>query len=278
MAGTSPGHDGIAVAAMKSLAQERFGRAAADYATSEVHAKGASLARLVELTEPKPHWRVLDVATGAGHTALAFAPYVAKVAATDITEEMLAETRKLAADRGLLNVKTLTAKAEDLPFPDASFDLVVCRLAAHHFRTIGVFVSEAFRVLMPRGTIGILDNVAPDAAIVPGRTADELRHCAARFNAFKKLADPSHVRCLGLLEWKTLLGHAGFTVTHEECLDKEIEFRTWVRRMRSGEAMTARLKEMLRDEPLRSFLNPRDTASGPDFTLKEGIILARKPR
>jgi ubiquinone/menaquinone biosynthesis C-methylase UbiE len=262
----------------KSLAQQRFGRAASDYATSEVHAKGASLQRLVELTEPKPHWRVLDVATGAGHTALAFAPQVAKVTATDITEEMLGQTRKLAADRGLANVKALIANAEDLPFPDASFDLVVCRLAAHHFRKISNFVSEALRVLMPGGTIGIVDNVAPDAAIVPGRAADELRHCASLFNAFKNLSDPSHVRCPGLLEWQTLLADAGFTVTHAECLDKEIEFGTWVWRMRSSEATTARLKEMLREEPLSDFLKPRETALGPDFTLKEGIILGRKPR
>jgi ubiquinone/menaquinone biosynthesis C-methylase UbiE len=262
----------------KSLAQQRFGRAAAEYATSEVHAKGASLTRLVELAEPKPHWRVLDVATGAGHTALAFASHVAKVTATDITEEMLDQTRKLAKARSLTNVKVLTAKAEDLPFPDASFDLVVCRLAAHHFRKIGNFLGEAFRVLMPGGLVGIVDNVAPDAAIVPGRTADELRHCASLFNAFKKLSDPSHVRCLGLLEWKALLGTAGFAVTHEECLDKEIEFGTWVQRMRSSEATTARLKEMLREEPLRFFLKPRETASGPDFTLTEGIIFGRKPR
>ena len=262
----------------KSLAQQRFGRAAADYATSEVHAKGASLTRLVELAEPKPHWRVLDVATGAGHTALAFASHVAKVTATDITEEMLDQTRKLAKARSLTNVKVLTAKAEDLPFPDASFDLVVCRLAAHHFRKIGNFLGEAFRVLMPGGLVGIVDNVAPDAAIVPGRTADELRHCASLFNAFKKLSDPSHVRCLGLLDWKALLGTAGFAVTHEECLDKEIEFGTWVQRMRSSEATTARLKEMLREEPLRDFLKPRETTLGPDFTLKEGIILGRKPR
>jgi ubiquinone/menaquinone biosynthesis C-methylase UbiE len=260
----------------KSLAQQRFGRAAADYATSEVHAKGASLARLVELTEPKPHWRVLDVATGAGHTALAYAPHVAKVTATDITEEMLGQTRKLAKTRSLTNVKALIADAEDLPFPDASFDLVVCRLVAHHFRKIGAFVSEAFRVLMPGGMIGIVDNVAPDAAIVPERTADELRQCASLFNAFKKLSDPSHVRCLGLLEWQTLLADAGFIVTHAECL--ELEFGTWVQRMRSSEATTERLKDMLREEPLRSFLKPRETASGPDFTLKEGIILGRKPR
>src|SRR5262245_2721302 len=55
---------------------------------------------------------------------------------------------------------------------------------------------------------------------------------ASLFNAFKKLSDPSHVRCLGLLEWHTLLANAGFTVTHAESLDKEIEFGTWVRRMR----------------------------------------------
>ena len=84
--------------------------------------------------------------------------------------------------------------------------------------------------------------------------------------------------CLGLIEWQTLLADAGFTVTHAECLDKEIEFGTWVQRMRSSEATTARLTEMLRDEPLRSFLKPRETASGPDFTLTEGIILGRKPR
>ena len=73
--------------------------------------------RLVELTAPKSHWRVLDVATGAGHTALAFAPHVAKVTATDITEEMLREARKLAASRGLTNVRTLHAKQGTFPSP-----------------------------------------------------------------------------------------------------------------------------------------------------------------
>jgi ubiquinone/menaquinone biosynthesis C-methylase UbiE len=174
----------------KSLAQQRFGVAAADYATSEVHAKGASLARLVELTEPKPHWRVLDVATGAGHTALAFAPNVAKVTATDITTEMLAEAKKLAAARGLANVRTLPAKAEDLPFPDASFDLVVCRLAAHHFDSVADFVSEAFRVLLQEGALALVDNVAPDDALAAGRTSDELREWAGLFNDFKKALRP----------------------------------------------------------------------------------------
>jgi len=262
----------------KYLAQQRFGRAAADYATSEVHAKGASLKRLVELTRPKSHWRVLDVATGAGHTALAFAPHVAKVTATDITEEMLRETRKLAASRGLANVRTLHAKAEDLPFPDASFDLVVCRLAAHHFDDMAGFAAEAYRVLMPGGTIGIVDTIAPDAEIVQGRTEEGLRSLTAEFEAFKKLSDPSHRRCLGLIEWEQVLSAAGFDIAHREHLDKEMAFGAWVERMRSDAATTARLKEMLLAEPLRSFVASRDTGSGPNFTLKEGIILGHKRR
>jgi len=93
-----------------------------------------------------------------------------------------------------------------------------------------------------------------------------------------ELTEPSHVRCLGLVEWKTLVSSAGFTVTHDECLDKEIEFEAWVRRMRSDEATSTQLKERLLAEPLRGFLHSSDASSGPDFTLEEGIILAHKPR
>ena len=116
-----------------SLVQKQFGAAAADYAASAVHASGPSLGRLVALVDPQPDWHVLDVATGAGHTALTFAPLVARVVASDITGEMLAEATKLARARGLANVETAHAEAGSLPFPDASFDLVTCRLAAHHF-------------------------------------------------------------------------------------------------------------------------------------------------
>jgi ubiquinone/menaquinone biosynthesis C-methylase UbiE len=77
-----------------------------DYVSSAVHAKGASLGCVVELTEPQASWRVLDVATGARHTALAFAPYIAEVTATDGTEEMLEETRKLAESRRFANITT----------------------------------------------------------------------------------------------------------------------------------------------------------------------------
>src|SRR5262249_7155193 len=141
-----------------ALVQKQFGSNAAAYATSGVHAYGESLARLVELTAPAWDWRVIDVATGAGHTAFAFSPHVAHVIASDITLEMLEQAARLAGERGLKNVETVVAPAESLPFDDASFDLVTCRLAAHHFPDPGRFVSEAYRVLKPSGSFGLVDN------------------------------------------------------------------------------------------------------------------------
>ena len=88
----------------KSLVQQQFGAHAAAYATSVVHAKGASLGRLVELVKPESHWQALDIATGAGHTAAAFAPHVARVIASDITDEMLDEIESaLLADGTVRN-------------------------------------------------------------------------------------------------------------------------------------------------------------------------------
>src|ERR1700719_3507729 len=143
----------------KSLVQEQFGATAAHYLTSKPHAKGKSLERLVELAKPQPGWRVLDVATGGGHVAYAFAPHVARVWATDITPEMVDQVRREAAKKGLANVRAAYAKAEALSFDDASFDLVTCRIAPHHFDSIPAFVSEVHRVLKLGGLFGLVDNV-----------------------------------------------------------------------------------------------------------------------
>src|SRR3979409_1446367 len=104
------------------------------------HARGASLGRLVELVQPKASWQALDVATGAGHTAAAFAPHVARVIASDPTAEMLQGAAKTATARGFANMETAPADAEALPFEDARFDLVTCRIAPHHFPDIPTFV------------------------------------------------------------------------------------------------------------------------------------------
>ena len=93
-----------------TLVRSQFGASALDYATSEVHAKGESLARILELAAPQQTWQVLDVATGAGHMAAAFAPHVANVIASDITDE---KSKDLIA-----NFNTLTGEDGIAFYPD----------------------------------------------------------------------------------------------------------------------------------------------------------------
>jgi len=262
----------------KSLVETQFGAHAAAYATSDVHAKGESIARLVSLVAPQPGWRVLDIATGAGHTALAFAPRVAHVVACDMTQEMLDQTRTLAAARGIGNLETVRAAADALPFADASFDAVVCRLALHHFPEPARFFREAARVSKRSGVLGFVDNISPDAAFPPGMTADCIEEVAVAYNAFERLRDPSHGRALLLDELTKLAGEAGFEVSVAERAAKPMAFLPWAARMGCDAATTARLDGLLRNGPkhLREFLMPHQVDGELWFTLQEGIIRAVK--
>ena len=252
---------------IKTRVQQQFGAAAADYAASEVHARGESLGVLLELAAPQPTWRVLDVATGAGHTALTFAPRVAEVVATDLTVRMLQQTAQAAAARGLTNVRTAVGDAEAIPFPDGSFDAVTCRLAFHHFPAPDRAAAEMARVLRPGGVLGFTDN-----HVVEDPAAD------AFYNAFEKLRDPSHVRVRPVPELRSLFAAAGLTVTAERRLTKEFEFHSWADRQRVAPADKERLLEMLRTVPpaLTPLLSPRFADGTAYFTLWEVVLVGRR--
>lgn len=205
----------------KQLVQDQFGAVAERYVTSAIHAEGGDLARMVELAQPHGDERVLDIATGGGHTALAFAPHVREVVATDLTERMLATAEAFVRGRGATNITFKRADAEALPFEDASFDMVTVRIAPHHFPHPDAFIQEVARVLKPGGTFIFDDNVAPED--------DQLD---AFINRVEQWRDPSHVRSLKLSEWQNLLASAGLTVKHAELIPrKRFVFRPWVERM-----------------------------------------------
>lgn len=259
-------------------AESQFGPHASGYATSPVHARGASLQRVVDLVQPQQHWRVLDVATGAGHMAAALAPHVADVVAADLTPEMLAEARKLAAARGLGNIATVRADAAALPFAAESFDLVTCRIAAHHFSDPRAVAEEFHRVLRGGGRLALVDNVAPDRALFPTAAEADLADAAEAYNAWERLRDPSHVRCLGLDEWREVLAGAGLAVTHCEWLEKPMELEAWADRMGASPETRQRLEILLRDSAgmLRTFLAPCEEDGRLRITLHEGIIVATR--
>jgi ubiquinone/menaquinone biosynthesis C-methylase UbiE len=248
----------------KTLVQEQFGKTAATYLTSKPHAKGQSLERLVALTSPQKDWRVLDVATGGGHVAYTFAPHVARVWATDITQEMLDMVKAEAAKRGLANVRTAYAKAEALPFEDATFDLVTCRIAPHHFDSISDFLGEVHRVLKPSGLFALVDNVVP-----AGSVGDYI-------NAFERFRDPSHLRAWTMQEWRDALKKAGLTVSHEEQIYKTMEFASWAGR--HDATMQALLRAMLAQvtPEVKATLEPNGSGSDLTFRLCEGLFVGKR--
>jgi ubiquinone/menaquinone biosynthesis C-methylase UbiE len=248
----------------KTLVQEQFGKTAAHYLTSKPHAKGKSLERLVDLTAPQKDWRALDVATGGGHVAYTFAPHVARMWATDITQEMLDMVKAEAAKRGLSNIRTTYAKAEALPFEDGSFDLVTCRIAPHHFDSIPAFLSEVHRVLKPGALLALVDNVVPAGAV------------GDYVNAFERLRDPSHLRAWTLDEWRTALEAAGLPPQHEEKIYKTMEFKSWAQRYDA--TMQALLRAMLTQvtPAVKETLDPQGTSNDLTFRLCEGLFISKR--
>ena len=200
-------------------AQRQFGRQAHRYARSPIHRRGPSLSALLELAAAGPRDVALDVGAGAGFTALSLAKSARRVIATDITPEMLVHTRALALRRRLANVGVALAAAESLPFSDAAFDLVACRLAAHHFRDVPAAVSEFRRVTKPGGRVVVCDTVSPEDEAV----AAYMHHLECR-------RDPTHVRNLAASTWRRLLAAAGLRLLTERPARIPQEFEEWVGR------------------------------------------------
>ena len=209
----------------RELSRRQFGAHAEQYVTSRDHQASESLDRLLALAAPRPEWRVLDIATGGGHTALALAPHVHDVVASDLTREMLHAAERFIREKGVANVTFREADACELPFPDAAFDLVTCRVAPHHFADVARFVRECARVVKPGGRVIVIDNLAPDDP-----------ESAAHYNAIEKRRDPSHQRALNEAEWVRLFHDARLHVERVEHFRKRREFENWTKMQEIGRA------------------------------------------
>ena len=252
--------------ATEKAARRIFAERASRYTTSATHADPQVLARVVELSAPDPAWLAADIATGTGHTALALAPHVSAVIGTDLTVEMLAEAERLRARRGAGNVRFGVADAHHLPFADATFQLVTCRRAAHHFSDIARALAEMWRVLRPPGRLVIDDRSVPEDDFVDG--------C---MNQLDRYHDESHVREYRPGEWEHLLAAAGFRVDVVEPYRQHRPLTS----LTGGVAPenVARIRALLDglDDGQRSALNLRDVDGEPHLDHWYVLISATVP-
>ena len=130
---------------------------------------------------PASDERAVDVGTGAGTLARALAPLVGEVVGVDVVPELLALARRYAPP----NVTFVQGDAMHLPLEPASFDIAATRRALHHVARPELVVAELARVVRPRGTVLVEDQIAP---------IDPLD--ALALDRFERARDPSHTRLL----------------------------------------------------------------------------------
>ncbi len=252
-------------------AREQFDRQATHYDTNWNAWSEETLRWLLDNAECRPTDDVLDVATGTGFTALAFAPHVHSAIGLDVSPGMLAEARKRAQELGLINVTFQEGAAEALPFADGAFDIVTCRIAPHHFLNIRQFVSEAARVLKPGGRFALADTTVPDDA----PETDSWQ------NAVEAVRDPSHVRNYSPGEWEQFVHAAGLTVRQITSAGNgiTIPLSDWLFKAGCTQEQSDQVQQMFADAPddARRAFQIRTTEEGEAiFTWQRVLLLAVK--
>ena len=204
------------------------------YRESPTHREGPDLDLLVQWCEPEEGVKALDVATGGGHVARRLREAGAEVVTLDPSPGMRAD---------------VLAGAEDLPFADGSFDVVVSRIAPHHFTDVRAAVAE-------------MERVSNRLVVIEDTLYSSDRHEQA-----EKLRDPNHVRNYTEDEWREFLAEAGLEVEQSERFEKTHPLEAWLARTGCEGEEAERVKELLAD---------RMTEDGSAWTDVKIVIRAKK--
>lgn len=215
-------------------AQRMFGPQAGIYATSQVHVRDDSLdilQRMAAGLDSSANRWAADLGTGAGFTAFAMAEFSHRVVATDPTQPMLEQTRRLGRERGVANLQLSRNVAESLPFADGSLDMVTSRVAGHHFGDLNRALDEVRRALKIGGVLLMADSVCPEDDQIDRWMNDiELRR------------DFSHVRNRKISELEAMLSGRKLEMAQQETTRIYLKFNDWVARTATPESEVIALR------------------------------------
>jgi ubiquinone/menaquinone biosynthesis C-methylase UbiE len=176
----------------------------------------------------------LDVATGGGHVARRLREAGLQVVSADPAPGMRPD---------------VICRAEDLPFADGAFDLVVTRIAPHHFDDVAAAVAE-------------LARVSADLVVV-----EDTLYVSEQVEEAEQLRDPTHVRSYTEAEWRSFLEAAGLEVEQVEQFEKRHQLQEWLARAGTPADDAERVQELLADQ-----------IDGDEYVDTKLVLKARKRR
>ena len=241
----------------------QFGKTAAAYVSSATHASGEDLERLIAVAAPRGTDRALDLGCGVGHTLRRIAPLVSFAVGAAATLEMMQAGRGSVVTAA--NTAFVQTDASALPFADGAFDLVTCRLAAHHFHDARTAFREVARVLRPGGRFVLVDNYAPDDAAL-----------GAFINELETLRDASHVRNETSDGWRALVESAGLRASIvSDLMTTKLTTEGWLERSQTPADRADLVRRRLRSASPAAVSTFRITDT--TFSVPKIVILGAKP-
>lgn len=213
--------------------QQQYQEKSEAYLHSAVHAQGPEFVKMQSVIAKFPQAQVLDLGCGGGHVTYHVATAAERVIAYDLCAEMVELVLTQAQQKALHNVQGKVGAAEQLDFPDQSFDVVLSRYSAHHWQNLGQAMQEIYRILKPQGKVVFFDVIG---------SADPILDTFLQ--TIEMIRDPSHVRDYSLAEWTRIAEYHGFQIEVVEKQALQLDFQTWVQRMQTPAASVATIREL----------------------------------
>lgn len=190
---------------------------------------------LIQRIGAKGNEHVLEVAAGTCICGRALAPFVKDITCFDLTEEMLAEGKKLAKKSQIKNISFQVGNAEKLPYEAETFDLVITRLSFHHFANPELPFQEMKRVLKKGGKLIVWDMEATEESL---RTIDD---------KIERMRDPSHTRILSREEFEKMF-QTDFTLQCEETTLIPVKLNNWMELTDTPKDVQEKIIELMKND------------------------------
>ena len=244
----------------KTQIQKAFTQQAAEFESNRMNFSAQDyLNSVVQKIAPAKTDAVLEVAAGTCACGRTIAPYAGNVVCLDMTPAMLSVGKSEAGKKHLDNMTFVLGDAAELPFPNGSFDIVLSRLAFHHFPDVKQPFAEMVRVLKPDGKLVLIDM---EAAEEPLRETED---------GIEKMRDPSHVRNLSENEMLALYRDNGLSVSCCEVTKMPVVLQSWLEHTKTPPEIQMQIKNKMFDE-----LNGRGKTGFAPYVHNKELFFAQR--